>query len=185
MAFVVEDGTGVSGANSYATDAELTAHFTDRGRDLSGFSQAQIEAALVRATDYLETNFTYVGVRETKDQGLSWPRVVNFPNRDDFDFDRVPDPLKRALYEYTLEALYGELYPSGQLAAPSVSPGTGGAILSAPMKRARTRIGQMEEEVEYNVRAGASTGELRPIPKADNLLRKNGLVVQSREVIRA
>jgi hypothetical protein len=185
MAFVVEDGTGLPDANSYATAADMVAHFTDRGVDLAGFSTTQIEQALVRATDYLETNFKFVGFKESKDQGLSWPRYANFDDRDGFNFDPVPDPLVKALYEYALEALYGDLYPSGQLAAPSPAPGTSGTVLSAPVSRTRKKIGEIEKDIWYNVRAGSATGELRPIPKADNLLKRNGLIVSSRELYRA
>lgn len=185
MAFVVEDGTGLPDANSYATDTDMVAYFVDRGVDLTGFSATQIQQALVRATDYMETNFKFVGFKESNDQNLSWPRVVDFDDRDGFPFDRIPQPLVVALYQYALEALYSSLYPGGQLAAPDPSPGSGGAVLSAPVSRTRKKIGDLEKEVWFNVRAGSATGELRPIPAADNLLKRNGLVVSSRELFRA
>lgn len=70
MTILIEDGSGVQGANSYASIAEITAYLTDRGRqaenswDTAG-TPAQ-EAAAIAATDFIENRFSlrFKGVRK-------------------------------------------------------------------------------------------------------------------------
>jgi len=54
MAFVVEDGSGVKNANSYATVQEFRDYHTERGRDVSGLTDDNIQYALILATDYID-----------------------------------------------------------------------------------------------------------------------------------
>jgi hypothetical protein len=101
MAIVVEDGTGVAGAVSYLTTAELASMAAARGTVLPA-TLAGREQILVKAADYLELN-TYIGTQETTTQGLSWPRL-------DAGYDGViPTNLKRAQYLLAIEAMNGEL----------------------------------------------------------------------------
>lgn len=187
MAFVVEDGTGLPTANSYASEADFVAYFADEGRDISDaggvFTQALREAALVRATRYMETRFNYVGFKRSDDQNLAWPRIVDYPDPDGFEFDDVPIKLQRATFIYALEALYGELYPAGVSGAPSVAPATGGTVLAAPLRRVSKQVGQLNKTVEYAIGTSGYTGVLRPIPAADLMLRR--LVTKCRETVRA
>lgn len=59
MTMLVEDGSGVIGANSYAPIAFVTSYLSDRARatDWSAASTADQEAALIAATDYVEARF--------------------------------------------------------------------------------------------------------------------------------
>lgn len=58
MAFTVENGTGIVGANSYATVAEFEAYFGDRPEDISGIiSPGGIEDLLVCASSYIDTRW--------------------------------------------------------------------------------------------------------------------------------
>ena len=57
MALVVEDGSGLSGANSYATAAQADTYASDRGLSAWTGDTATKEAALIRATDYLEATY--------------------------------------------------------------------------------------------------------------------------------
>jgi len=57
MAFTVEDGSGVKGATSYTTVAFFRAYFADRGIDVSSLTDDQVQAALVAATDYIDTRW--------------------------------------------------------------------------------------------------------------------------------
>lgn len=73
MAFTVEDGTGVSGANAYMTAQEVTDYLTDRGRETQNgwdsLSQPAQEAAVIAATDYIEQRWRtrFRGNKEFKD----------------------------------------------------------------------------------------------------------------------
>lgn len=124
MAFLVEDGSGVPGANAYITEQEFRDHHTDRGRDVTPLTQAQVEVSIVRASDYLDKRFSrrYRGVRLTKPQGMEWPRLDAYDD-DDFlygDVDKIPRQLRKACAEYAIRAfVYGELAPDPLRAAPS------------------------------------------------------------------
>ncbi len=70
MALILEDGTGVSGANAYTTSAAVTTYLTERNRvaenDWNGFSGSEKNAAVIAATDYIETRFAlrFLGQRQ-------------------------------------------------------------------------------------------------------------------------
>lgn len=106
MALVVEDGTGVEGANSYLTVAELRAFAGDRGLTLP-VTDSEVEKLLVKATDYLELK-SYIGDRASDNQGLSWPRT-----QDTNPFWQytgiIPTKLKTAQSLLAFEAMNGEL----------------------------------------------------------------------------
>jgi hypothetical protein len=87
MAFTVETGTGSSSANSFATVQEFIDYFTDRGNTtLAEADTDQIQAALVKAADYMEQAFRMLwrGSRAQENQRLSWPRR-GVPIPDFFD----------------------------------------------------------------------------------------------------
>ena len=105
MALVVEDGTGVEGANSYLTVAELRAFAGDRGLTLP--TDSEVEKLLVKATDYLELK-SYIGDRASDNQGLSWPRTQTANPYWQYD-DLIPTKLKTAQSLLAVEAMNGEL----------------------------------------------------------------------------
>ncbi len=61
MTLILEDGTGVSGANAYTTNALVNAYLVERNRvdenGWSGFAGSEKDASVVAATDYIETRF--------------------------------------------------------------------------------------------------------------------------------
>lgn len=69
---VVEDGTVVTGANSYCTTDELDTYASDRGYTLTGTYGDQSEI-LIKANDYLEGQ-DFIGVKSSRAQPLVWPR---------------------------------------------------------------------------------------------------------------
>lgn len=76
MALVIEDGTIVTGADSYVTVAEADTYWSDRGdpSQWTALTTAQKESALRQATEYLEVNFCFKGCLEDTSQPLSFPR---------------------------------------------------------------------------------------------------------------
>jgi len=129
MAFLVEDGTGLAGANSYVSLADANAYFTDRGN--TAWDEAEDEdklAALVRASAALDGMYGYrwPGTRYTDLQALDWPRSGAW-DRDSYPLTGVPQKVKEA----TCEAASVELGTSGALsksAEPGLSELTVGAI---------------------------------------------------------
>lgn len=57
MPVILENGTGVLGANSYATAAYFKSYHKDRGTLPDGLSTSAIEILLIRGTDYIENRW--------------------------------------------------------------------------------------------------------------------------------
>jgi hypothetical protein len=111
MAFVVETGAGLSNANSYASVSHADDYATTRGLTAWTGTQAQKEAALVRATDYMEATYrgAWLGYKASETQALSWPRsnveVDLFP----IPANIVPLPIVNACVELAIRALTEDL----------------------------------------------------------------------------
>lgn len=74
MAFIVEDGTGLSTATAYITVEALDAYAADRAEDLSAYTTAQKQGAIVVASiDYVDGYFQFNGEPLNDDQALSLP----------------------------------------------------------------------------------------------------------------
>lgn len=126
MAFTLEDGSGVNGANAYVDVAFVDTYHTDRGNtrwDTDGVTPtttAQKQTSIIKATDHIDTRFgrRFVGFRKTKEQSLEWPRLDDF-DLDGFLFsgvDNIPRQLQKACAEYALRALVlGNLLPDPSL----------------------------------------------------------------------
>lgn len=158
--FIVEDGTGVAGANSYVPVAYADQYFLDRNNaSWTGDSATVKQPALVQATDYLTTRFL---LNPCKVPDLGGPAQV--PPLV------VPDKLMRAVCEYAVRALTGSL-----LLDPITDP-TGRAVTGTT-----ETVGPITETVSYQ--PGASINLFKPYPAADLLLR--GLTLSSQgKVIR-
>lgn len=78
MAFVVEDGTGLSTATSLVDVTPADTFWSDRGGNSvwTAASTAQKQAALVKASDYLrnQSRYTWSGTKLTYAQTMPWPR---------------------------------------------------------------------------------------------------------------
>lgn len=78
---IVEDGTGLPNANSYINVLDTITYASRRNVDLTQYTDEQIGAWLLQATDYLQSyECEYIGVRLTSTQALSWPRTQYDPS---------------------------------------------------------------------------------------------------------
>lgn len=121
MALDIETGSGVSGAVSFVTVAELDAYAAQRGITLPA-DEAQKERLLLDAAEYLESfAHRYVGRRYSREQGLAWPRV-GAVDSDGFSYawDEVPDVVKRAQLILAVEAMTTTLMPTVEAGAQAV-----------------------------------------------------------------
>jgi len=73
MNFEIETGTGSSTATSYASVANYTSYWLDRGETIVD-ADASIQAWLNIATEYIDNAYTFTGNVATQDQALEWPR---------------------------------------------------------------------------------------------------------------
>lgn len=148
MAFTVEDGTIISGANSYAAVADADTYHTDRGNSAWTGEEDVKKAALIKATDYVTQRYAgrWKGMRSSTAQPLDWPRS----GIDEVANNVIPAELQQAVFELALEALSEALNPALD---------RGGAI-----KREKVDV----LEVEYMDRAPGTKSR----PAIDGLLQR-------------
>ena len=111
MALVVEDGTGLSTAESYISVANADARHTAFGNTAWTGTDASKEAALRRATAYMEQAYRtrWIGVRANDGQALSWPRGWVEVDGYEVDPDAVPTEVANACADLALKALSADL----------------------------------------------------------------------------
>lgn len=177
MSFTVEDGTIVTGANSYVAVDYADTYHADRGNTAwASLTTGAKQVALIKATDYLEQVYEgrWVGYTQEFTQPLAWPRnyydkcSAQYPEYyacvDTSIFGEiVPEKLKQATCELALESTTTELNP----------------LLSQTVKREKVDV----IEVEYMPgNEGGRTGTRRPA--IDGLLRKlvSGSVMNAKVV---
>jgi hypothetical protein len=115
MSLIVEDGSIVTGAESYATVAEATAYHAARSNTAWAAlaTDALREAALRRATDYMRQAYRsrWQGYKVNEDQALDWPRYDVEVEGYAVDSDIVPTEVKNACAELALRASAADLNP--------------------------------------------------------------------------
>ena len=110
---IIENGSVVANANSFATDAEFKAYADIRNFDTPA-TQPDREALLVLAMDYLfskEQNLK--GERVSPDQELPYPRRGVCSNGFNIASDAIPQSLKKAQMELAAQANESSLLVSG------------------------------------------------------------------------
>lgn len=91
---IVEDGSIVSGANSYVSEADLITYASDRGITLKG----DADVLLIRAMDYIES-LSYKGYKVERTQPLQWPERLVYIDGYYFPSDSIPQELKSGLMQ--------------------------------------------------------------------------------------
>ena len=102
---IVENGTVVAGANSYVSEADLTAYASDRGLTLT----AATDVLIIKAMDYIES-LSFIGDKHTEAQPLQWPRDEVYIDRNYIERETIPKELKNGVYTAAL-AIDAELDP--------------------------------------------------------------------------
>lgn len=150
MSIIVEDGTGKIDANSYVDLSFADAYFTERANSVwQSYFDNKKEAALIRATDYIEMRFgsQFSGSRLYPDN----PQLLSFPRKDSngnpigsYIYDIIdptliigistPTAIKRATCEYAVRAIVGELITDTS---------------NVEVVNTRVKIGSIEKETTY------------------------------------
>lgn len=168
MAFVVEDGTGLTNSNSYNDITFLDVYHTDRNNeDWLELTLQEKEVNAIKATDYIDVRFEYLGQKLKNTQSLEFPRSNLFV--DGFQLEGVPDILKKAHAELALISVVQTLFNE-----PTVSER--GLFLT----KERTQVGPIEEEFEYDPELGLTVTKEFPIP--DRLLQKLSTSISANSV---
>ena len=115
MTLIVEDGSIVTGAESYISVSDASNYHTVRGNTAWAAltTDALREAALRRATDYMEQVYRsrWQGYKVNEDQALDWPRYDVEVEGYAVDSDIVPTEIKNACAELALRASAADLNP--------------------------------------------------------------------------
>ncbi len=114
MSLVIEDGTGVSNAQSYLDVIGFKSYCTARGIPYSSYADPAIEYGLINGTEYIDIRW---GARLKGDlqfpdtQSLLFPRLYIYDEQGRY-LTGIPERLKRATAEYALISLTQELMPN-------------------------------------------------------------------------
>ena len=187
---IVEDGTGVADANSYTDIADADAYANDRQVGaLAVWLQADESnkvAALIVATQYLDSRWRFVGTISVEDTGagdpqtLAWPRGPAF-NAEGIDVsDEVPDQIVDALIEYAARAIDPTTLEARALRIDEESLDSANRFI----KLKREELGPLVEETRFS--ETRATSKTRDYGTADKIIRESGLLaVTGERVVRA
>ena len=144
MTIVVEDGTGLSSAVSYASVTELATYATHR-LDIASYSTAQKEAALVIASiDWLDGQHSFIYEPSTTTQALKFPVDID-------EEATLPQAVKNATMKAAL------LHLQGLLLVDLTGLNVAGSIESEDKK-----LGPLEKSVKY--KSGTAQRYSRVLP---------------------
>ena len=166
---VVEDGTGLSTANSYSSEANATTYLTDYAHTVSGGGDVWDAAtsgakgiALVSATEWIDKTFggRFKGISKSSrvsstGQALEWPRQdVQSYSGDYVDANTIPTDVARAC----AYAAFAHLGETSGLMPDIATPGT--------ITLERDKVGELETEVRYQ----GGKGQIKKFTKVERLL---------------
>lgn len=188
--FLLETGTGIAGANAYVSVDYCDSRFLVRGQDSldlalnSGNNKLkghfwvgelwQKQAAIIRATDYIDAVFglKFKGSMVDINQSVCFPRDV---------FLGIPLNLKKATAEYAIRALsYRILIPDSPNKDSSENT-TETVIKAGDIIKTVNKIGPLSEEIQYSGHSPATmqtktvidhiVDNISPYPLADLLIQ--------------
>lgn len=125
VGLIVENGTGMTTANSYSTLEEANTYLysmqanADVALVWDSLSNDEKRAALISSTRYLDDKFRWYGILYTEAQALQWPRTKNYDERGVLiTAGTIPSILKKmtatlALYWEKEGGLYNEVSELG------------------------------------------------------------------------
>lgn len=168
MAFVIEDGTGLSTANAYVSVQFFKDYHKDRGNSHTSVS-SEIQAAIIKASDYMDARFTFIGRRLRRDrakdattpaQRMEFPReYMVLPDGTVMSSETVPMEIERACAEYAIRATVVEL--TGEPVETSTT---------AVLKDASTKIGPLTITKIYQD-ASTTTMTFKKYPEVDKMIK--------------
>lgn len=129
MALTVEDGTIVTGADSYGTVAGLRTYAAARGATVPA-ADAACEVLMIKAMDVLENEFKgmYQGLKVNNVQGLNWPRSGVVVDGYEVSYTSIPTNLINAQYAFAIEANLTDLMPNDDRKGAVISEKVEGAV---------------------------------------------------------
>ena len=154
MALIVEDGSGLSDAESYVSVADAGTYCTAHGLTAWTGVDAVKESALRNATQYIDTMYNFRSAKSYYSQALEFPRQMW-----DWDDDPLMNRLRSATVELAVkaltESLFADVEPSvttlvkvGPITKQTRPVDTGGqkryAAIDALLKQLTTGLGGVQ-----------------------------------------
>lgn len=130
--------------SAYTNAAYYKTYFYARDVDVSAQTDAEIDAALLVSTEYLDDTFEFAGYATVTTQAQKWPRTGLYTNNGAvLDPDTVPDRVKDSCCElaYIQQTQTGGLQPLFD-----------GSVI----KKTKDKLGELEQEIEYDSKASAT-----------------------------
>lgn len=128
MAIIVEDGTGVPGANSYASVAQLRVYGATYGITLP-VADADCEVLLLNAMRFIEAQTgRFMGMRFNDSQVLSWPRYHVWVDNRYILENEIPIDLVNAQLDIAARSQGIDLFPTRTSSQAAVLSKTVGPI---------------------------------------------------------
>ena len=151
-ALVVEDGTGLATANSYATTAFCDTYFGNQG-GLAAWTNANVQVrtrALVQATMWLDANYgtRFAGYRGSNTQALEFPRSLAY-DAQGYAIEGIPLSLKRATAEMARRWLEDATQLNPDVAAGSNV--TQDTVSVGPISISKTYAGGKDGEKRFKI----------------------------------
>jgi len=166
MALIVEDGTGKTDAESYASGADADAYVTKwhDSSDWGAASSTVKERALRRGARYINSH-DFVGIRAHTDQALKWPRThIGYIDGRANDPDAVPADIRNANIEAALRYIEGDsLLPDHDGGTIRRESKTVGPITTDTEYAATRRAGKTFEAIRALLNPYLSSGPSAPL----------------------
>lgn len=162
MAITIQlDDGSIDNANSYTDSTAMRAFWLDRGVDLTAKTEDELSAALVKATDFLDARYLWVGHQKRRVQGTQWPRLgVSSMLRG------IPPALVGATCLMANRALSKDL-------APDPTYDASGQLVQASTKK----VGPIEVSLTFAESTGRRPEDFLPqYPEITLMLRGAGLI---------
>ena len=181
MAFVVEDGTGLTNSNSYISVADADTYFSDRNNTVwAALSTTQKEAYLIQATQYIDAVYSdrFSNIKLKSTQALEFPRICamvynpSYMLSGNYGYNstyylNVDAP--ECDYVYDLTGSGTPIFPDKLLQATAemaLKANSGDLLLDEEQRVIREKVGPLE--TEYSQYAS----QRKKYVLVDNLLKK-------------
>lgn len=111
MALEVEDGTGKSNADSYCSLADAATYHTNYEQQdaWDALSDEAKEAAIRKATRYIDAHYSFYGIKQTAEQALEWPRFGATRSGWTINENTVPSQVRDATAQLALDTQENDL----------------------------------------------------------------------------
>ena len=171
MSFIVQDPDAPkTDATAYIAVQAFKDYHDDRGNTYTAID-TDIEKAIVRATDYMDSRWTFAGSRQDADQSTECPRSGVYDPNTSLLVNQYPSELEEACAEYSMSALAGSLYPSSNVDSTGLQ-----------VKMTKKKADVLEKETEY-FQTGGSSSAKRAWPVADGKMKKTRLLASTRRTL--